>query len=72
MTPEKLDLIFPYVCFLYGLLMTVALHVPAVERLADEQFPSGIVSQWRSHRSLGLVCLLVGAAWILQNLWFAG
>jgi hypothetical protein len=69
MTIAQLDTVFPYVCFLYGAVMTVVLNSPALARIADERFPPELVANWRSHRGLALVCLVVGAAWILQNLW---
>jgi hypothetical protein len=68
MTIAQLDTAFPYVCFLYGAVMTVVLNSPALARIADERFPPELVANWRSHRGLALVCLVVGAAWILQNL----
>ena len=67
--PANLDHAFPYICFSYGVVMTVALNLPAVEKLADSNFPSDIVAQWRSHRGLAALCLGVGGLWILQNLW---
>lgn len=70
MTVAQLDFIFPYICFAYGALMTIALNLPWVDRLAEERLPRSLLVQWRSHRGLGLICLFVGAAWILQNLWF--
>lgn len=71
MTPSALDQIFPYVCFFYGAVMTVTLNVPALVRIADEKLPSPLAAQWKAHRVLGLICLFVGALWILQNLWLA-
>lgn len=71
MSYEKLDLLFPYICFAYGVIMTLVLNSSALGRLADERLPSDLVAQWRSHRGLAMVCLVVGAAWILQNLWLA-
>lgn len=71
MTPAKLDAIFPYLCFFYGAVMTLVLNSSYLARLADERLPQTLVTQWRSHRGLALVCLMVGAAWILQNLWLA-
>lgn len=69
MLPQKLDLLFPYLCFAYGFLMTVALNIPALAEIADERFPHHVVQQWRAHRGLALFCLVVGGLWILQNLW---
>lgn len=71
MTPEALDRIFPYICFAYGALITFVLHQPALIRIADEKFPPEYLARLRGHRALAQVCLWVGAAWILQNLWFA-
>lgn len=69
MTVAQLDFIFPYICFAYGAMMTLALNLPWLARLADDRLPPPLVAQWRGHRGLALVCLFVGAAWILQNLW---
>jgi len=70
-TVAQLDSIFPYICFAYGAIMTLALNLPWVARIADERLPAHLVVQWRSRAGLGLICLFVGAAWILQNLWFS-
>jgi len=70
MTIAQLDHIFPYICFAYGAFMTITLNLPVLARIADERFPKPLIDQWRSHRGLGLLCLFLGAAWILQNLWF--
>jgi len=51
--------------------MTLALNSERLSRIADERFPHELLEQWRAHRGLALLCLLVGAAWILQNLWLA-
>lgn len=71
MTAGQLDHIFPYFCFLYGVLMTVALNLAPVVRLAEERLPVALAAQWKAHRGLALICLTVGAAWILQDLWLA-
>lgn len=69
--PDQLDLIFPFICFAYGAVMTVALNIPVLVRLADERLPRHLVAQWRAHRALAMVCLWVGALWSLQNLWWS-
>jgi hypothetical protein len=69
MTPERLDSIFPYLCFAYGAVMSIALNLPGVARLADEKLPQALAAQWKSHRGLAMICLAVGSLWILQNLW---
>lgn len=69
MLPHEVDLVFPYVCFAYGALMTLVLNVPVFVRLADENLPSRLVQQIRAHRALAMICLCVGGLWVLQNLW---
>ena len=71
MLPQTLDVIFPYLCFGYGAVMTLVLNLNVLNRIADERMPADLIAQWRSHRGLAMVCLIVGAAWILQNLWLA-
>jgi hypothetical protein len=66
---DQLDRIFPYVCFAYGVLMTFAMNSPWLARIADERLPLPVQERWRANRGLALVCMVVGAAWILQNLW---
>lgn len=69
MTPEKLDLIFPFVVFGYGAVITLVLHHPLFVSLAENRLPESVAQQMRGHRGLGLICLVVGAFWSLQNLW---
>ena len=69
MTPEKLDLIFPFVVFVYGAAMTLVLHHPFFVELAEQRLPGNILNQIRSHRVLAMVCLAVGSIWSTQNLW---
>ena len=75
MTLAQLDAIFPYVCFGYGAIMTLVLGSSALNRIADERMGQDWAREWlvrfRSHRALALVCMFVGAIWILQNLWLA-
>ncbi len=66
---RNLDTVFPYFCFFYGAVMTVVLNSDRLNRLADERLPATLITQWRSHRAGALICLFVGAFWILQNLW---
>ena len=70
-TYAQLDAIFPYICFAYGAVMTFTLSSSTLVRLADERLPAQMSAQWKAHRGLALVCLVVGAAWVLQNLWLA-
>lgn len=69
MNPDKLDLIFPFIVFAYGALMTLVLHHPFFVQLAEQRLPGAVITQMRGHRLLGLVCLAVGAVWSTQNLW---
>lgn len=67
--PEKLDLIFPYFVFGYGVVMTLVLQNPKLMELAEMRFPAELVQQMKAHRVLGLICLVVGGLWSVQNLW---
>ena len=69
MTPDKLDLLFPNLVFLYGALMTLVLHHPFFVRLAEARLPYDLHRQMRSHRVLGLFSLVLGGLWSLQNVW---
>jgi hypothetical protein len=69
MTPERLDFIFPFVVFAYGAVMTLLLHTPYFMELSERRLPSPITQQIKGHRGLGLLCLIGGALWTLQNLW---
>ena len=69
MTVEKLDLWFPFLVFAYGAIMTFTLHHPFFLDLADRRLPYTVAQQMKGHRGLGLVCLVVGGMWSLQNLW---
>lgn len=51
--------------------MTFVLNWTPLVRLAEERLPAPILQQMRSHRILAVFCLLLGALWSLQNLWFA-
>ena len=69
MTIEQLDLIFPFLCFAYGAVMTFTLNSPVLSKIADDRLPGPMLEQFRAHRTLGMICLAVGSVWILQNLW---
>ena len=56
----------------YGALMTFVLNSPRLMQIAEQRFPQPLVNQMNMHRGLGLICLFLGAAWSLQNLWFQG
>lgn len=69
MTPDKLDLLFPFVVFGYGAVMTFVLHTPALSDLAETRLPANVCAQIKAHKGFGLLCLVVGGLWSLQNLW---
>ena len=71
MAVAQLDQLFPYLCLAYGATMTLALNLAPIVRLADERLPEQVSAQWKAHRGLALFCLVVGAAWVLQNIWLA-
>lgn len=68
MTPEKLDFIFPFIVFFYGLLMVLVLENSALVRLGEERLGHLYYSLAR-HKSLGWVCFFVGGLWSAQNVW---
>jgi hypothetical protein len=72
MTYKELDFIFPFFVLAYGALMTFVLNSTTLMRLAEERFPPKLVTQMNVHRGLGLLSLVLGAVWSLQNLWFRG
>lgn len=69
MTPEKLDLIFPFVVLGYGAVMTLVLNSPLLSDLAEKRLPAAMRDQLKAHRGLGVLCLVIGALWSLQNIW---
>lgn len=69
MTHKELDFLFPFFVLAYGALMTFVLNSPRLMRIAEERFPPPLLQQMNMHRSLGIVCLIVGALWSLQNIW---
>lgn len=68
MTPEKLDFIFPFVVFFYGLLMVAVLENPYLVRIGQERMGQAFQNLAR-HKSLGWVCFFVGGLWSAQNMW---
>ena len=67
--PDKLDLLFPLFVFAYGTLLTFVLHAPPLANLVESRLPYAVAKQVKAHRALGIVCLVLGAVWSLQNLW---
>lgn len=66
---KSLDFIFPFFVLGYGILMVMALEMPALQKIAKERFPDNIRNQMHSHRILAWVSLIVGCFWSLQNIW---
>ena len=69
MTYKELDFIFPFIVLAYGALMTFVLNTPHLMKIAEERFPTSLVQQMNMHRTLGIICLIMGALWSLQNIW---
>ncbi len=70
MNIEQLDHFFPYIVFIYGVVMTLVYHSKFLMSIAENKFPPGFYKQFQSHKLLGLICLMVGGVWSLQNLWY--
>ncbi|MEN0058226.1 MAG: hypothetical protein AAGB31_05280 [Bdellovibrio sp.] len=70
MTPEKLDFIFPFFVFFYGLLMVLVLENPVLVRLGQEKL-GGLFQQVMRHKALGWLCFFVGGLWSAQNVWYS-
>lgn len=69
MTPQKLDLIFPFVVFFYGLLMLLVLENPYFVKIGQERLGSQF-QQLTRHKGLAWVCFFVGGLWAMQNVWY--
>lgn len=68
MTPEKLDFIFPFFVFSYGLLMVLVLENPVLVRLGEERLGQ-LYQNMARHKNLGWICFFVGGLWSAQNVW---
>lgn len=71
MSLRELDFIFPFVIFGYGVIMSFVLNTPKLLTLAEERLNPELLQQFKSRRALGLVSLIVGGFWALQNIWFS-
>jgi hypothetical protein len=69
MTYRELDFIFPFVVFGYGAVMCFVLNHPRLMALAEEKFTPEFTQTFKAKRALGLICLVVGGLWSLQNIW---
>lgn len=70
MTPQKLDFIFPFVVFFYGLLMVFVLENPVLARIGQERMGAAYANLTR-HKNLAWVCFFVGGLWAAQNVWYS-
>jgi hypothetical protein len=70
MTYKEIDFIFPFFVFFYGVMMTLVLNSPFLLQMAEKYGPHPAFERFKSHRLLGVICLIVGSLWSLQNLWF--
>ena len=68
MTLESLDYYFPFIVLIYGIMIGLVTHLPALLQLAEEKMPPRFVEQLKAHRVLAVICLFVGSLWSLQNL----
>ena len=71
MSYRELDFIFPFVIFAYGVVMSFVLNTPKLLTIAEERLSPEAVQQFKTRRGLGLVSLIVGGIWALQNLWLS-
>ena len=67
---RTLDLFFPWFIFGYGAVMTIVLNIPQLVDLAERRLPPYFCRQLMAHRGLGLICLIMGSLWTLQNIWY--
>ena len=71
MSYRELDFIFPFIIFGYGVIMIFVLNTPKLLTLAEERLSPELYQQFKTRRTLGLVSLVVGGLWALQNLWLS-
>ena len=67
MTVKELDYFFPFFVFAYGVVITMLFQTGLIS-LGKGRIPEVLLQQLQSNRILGLVCLVVGGLWSLQNL----
>jgi hypothetical protein len=66
---HTLDHFFPFLVFFYGAFITFALEIPVIRDLAAKQSAKSF-QQLLMRREFALTCLILGALWTLQNIWF--
>jgi hypothetical protein len=68
MTPEKLDYIFPFIVFFYGLVLLLVLENPRLVRLGEERMGTAFQAMLK-HKSFAWICFFVGGLWSIQNVY---
>ena len=69
MNYQVLDYYFPFIVLFYGLIVSFVLNTPTLVRLAENRLDPRLREQFLAHRGLAILCLVVGGAWSLQNIW---
>ena len=69
MNYHEIDRIFPFVVWLYGILLLVVVHHPQLLRRGQEFLPAQVVLRLQAHRGLAWLCFWVGGLWALQEIW---
>ena len=75
MPTEKLDFIFPFVVFFYGVLIVFVTEAMRSRGLLSQPmaaerkaFVESLTATVNAHRPLAWICFWVGGFWSLQNL----
>ena len=71
MTIQQLDMIFPFVVFVSGLILTLILNSDFFLKLAEERLPRQMYNHFVGHRFMAVAFLVVGGLWSLQNIWYS-
>jgi hypothetical protein len=70
-TYQVIDFYFPFVVFVYGVVITFILNSTFFTELAEKRLPPQMWQQMQVHRILAIVSLVVGGLWSLQNLYIS-
>ncbi len=68
MTVEKLDYLFPFIVFFYGLLLLLVLENPVLVKIGEERLGAAFQHLSR-HKGLAWICFFVGGLWSIQNVY---
>lgn len=66
----QIDFYFPFIVFIYGLVITFVLETPFFFKLAQKEMPY-YHAQFEKHRKIAILSIYVGGLWSLQNLWLS-